>query len=274
MPTQGQPDRPLSSSAPRPPPHPHQDILLAKLRPGQTIQLEAHCTKGTGKEHAKWSPVATAWYRLHPEVVLLKVGGWVSPLVSFLRCVSRMVGPLLAAGARHAADTSDITPPCLMRPAASPGMWCCRCVGIYIDHHVYHVYVFCTLLLQRHAMRVGLLLVVLLCAQPIPAASDMGVELVAECGELFVEGPGGNLQVAEGGARGHEMVLEKVRRGGAGQRGAQPPAYLRMESRRGGGGQGGKRGAWHWPGSTGGRVRMPVASARSAPHSSVCGFGT
>jgi DNA-directed RNA polymerases I and III subunit RPAC1 len=39
----------------------------------QAIQLEAHCTKGTGKEHAKWSPVATAWYRLLPEVVLLEV---------------------------------------------------------------------------------------------------------------------------------------------------------------------------------------------------------
>eukprot|EP00798_Chlamydomonas_sp_ICE-L_P008646 gene8646-34096_t len=44
------------------------DILLAKLRPGQCIQLEAHCTKGVGKDHAKWSPVATAWYRLHPEL--------------------------------------------------------------------------------------------------------------------------------------------------------------------------------------------------------------
>lgn len=39
----------------------------------QTIQLEVHCVKGIGKEHAKWSPVSTAWYRLHPEVVLLKV---------------------------------------------------------------------------------------------------------------------------------------------------------------------------------------------------------
>lgn len=28
--------------------------------------------KGVGREHAKWSPVATAWYRLHPEVVLLQ----------------------------------------------------------------------------------------------------------------------------------------------------------------------------------------------------------
>lgn len=29
------------------------------------------CT-GVGEEHAKWSPVATAWYRFMPEVVLLQ----------------------------------------------------------------------------------------------------------------------------------------------------------------------------------------------------------
>lgn len=39
----------------------HKDILLAKMRPGQAVCLEAHCMKGTGAEHAKWSPVATAW---------------------------------------------------------------------------------------------------------------------------------------------------------------------------------------------------------------------
>ncbi|MEW5303452.1 MAG: hypothetical protein WDW38_001777 [Sanguina aurantia] len=50
----------------------HADILLAKLRPGQSIQLEAHCIRGTGHEHAKWSPVATAWFRLHPEIILKK----------------------------------------------------------------------------------------------------------------------------------------------------------------------------------------------------------
>lgn len=108
----------------------HDDILLAKLRPGQVggcgalvtplqaiqleglaascgtiataamsmhpccriptptpltaqaIQLEAHCVKGTAKDHAKFSPVATAWYKLLPEVVLLKVGGatWCLPV--------------------------------------------------------------------------------------------------------------------------------------------------------------------------------------------------
>jgi hypothetical protein len=34
----------------------------------QTIELEAHAVKGIGKVHAKWSPVATAWYRMLPEV--------------------------------------------------------------------------------------------------------------------------------------------------------------------------------------------------------------
>ena len=46
------------------------DILVAKLAPGQTISLEAHAVKGTGKTHAKWSPVSTAWYRLAPRIAL------------------------------------------------------------------------------------------------------------------------------------------------------------------------------------------------------------
>jgi DNA-directed RNA polymerase I and III subunit RPAC1 len=50
----------------------YPDIVLAKLRPGQAIELEAHAVKGIGKTHAKWSPVATAKYRMLPEVVLLE----------------------------------------------------------------------------------------------------------------------------------------------------------------------------------------------------------
>jgi DNA-directed RNA polymerase I and III subunit RPAC1 len=35
-----------------------------------------HCQKGIGKEHAKWSPVATASYRLLPEIsILSKIKG-------------------------------------------------------------------------------------------------------------------------------------------------------------------------------------------------------
>jgi DNA-directed RNA polymerases I and III subunit RPAC1 len=47
-------------------------ILIAKLRPGQEIHLRAHCVKGVGADHAKFSPVATASYRLMPRIDILK----------------------------------------------------------------------------------------------------------------------------------------------------------------------------------------------------------
>ncbi|XP_045819431.1 DNA-directed RNA polymerases I and III subunit RPAC1-like isoform X2 [Trifolium pratense] len=58
--------------AKNPPAPKNLDIILAKLGPGQEIELEAHAVKGIGKTHAKWSPVATAWYRMLPEVVLME----------------------------------------------------------------------------------------------------------------------------------------------------------------------------------------------------------
>ncbi|KAJ3815591.1 DNA-directed RNA polymerase [Lentinula aff. lateritia] len=48
------------------------DIVLAKLRPGQAVEMVLHARKGVGKDHAKWSPVATASYRLHPNIVITK----------------------------------------------------------------------------------------------------------------------------------------------------------------------------------------------------------
>ncbi|ODV58787.1 DNA-directed RNA polymerase core subunit RPC40 [Ascoidea rubescens DSM 1968] len=48
------------------------DILIAKLRPGQEISLRAHCILGIGSDHAKFSPVATASYRLLPVIKILK----------------------------------------------------------------------------------------------------------------------------------------------------------------------------------------------------------
>lgn len=50
----------------------HDDILIAKLRPGQAIELEAHGRRGIGKDHAKYSPVATASYRLMPKIDILE----------------------------------------------------------------------------------------------------------------------------------------------------------------------------------------------------------
>ncbi|KAL8647575.1 MAG: hypothetical protein Q9210_005478 [Variospora velana] len=48
----------------------HPDILLAKMRPGQCINMEMHCIKGIGADHAKFSPVATASYRLLPSITI------------------------------------------------------------------------------------------------------------------------------------------------------------------------------------------------------------
>ncbi|KAH7888106.1 DNA-directed RNA polymerase [Phlebopus sp. FC_14] len=53
-----------------PPTPANPNIVLAKLRPGQEIDAELHAIKGVGKDHAKFSPVATASYRLLPEIIL------------------------------------------------------------------------------------------------------------------------------------------------------------------------------------------------------------
>jgi len=50
----------------------HSDILLAKLKPGQRIKVEGWCRKGVGKDHAKYSPVSTASYRLLPSVEIVE----------------------------------------------------------------------------------------------------------------------------------------------------------------------------------------------------------
>jgi DNA-directed RNA polymerase I and III subunit RPAC1 len=49
-----------------------RDILILKLNPGQKIHCECHCQLGKGSVHAKFSPVATAFYRIFPKVKILK----------------------------------------------------------------------------------------------------------------------------------------------------------------------------------------------------------
>ena len=48
------------------------EVLIAKLRPGQCIDVDMHAIKGIGSDHAKFSPVATASYRLLPTITILK----------------------------------------------------------------------------------------------------------------------------------------------------------------------------------------------------------
>ncbi|KAE8268202.1 hypothetical protein A4X09_0g4144 [Tilletia walkeri] len=62
------------------------DILLAKLRPGQALNLELHCEKGIGKDHAKFSPVAPASYRLLPKITILPPGIPAELVPKFQKC--------------------------------------------------------------------------------------------------------------------------------------------------------------------------------------------
>lgn len=49
-----------------------KDILINKMRPGHEMDLKLIAVKGIGKDHAKFSPVATAFYRLLPDIKLTR----------------------------------------------------------------------------------------------------------------------------------------------------------------------------------------------------------
>lgn len=49
-----------------------EDILISMMRPGQEMDIMLHAVKGIGSDHAKFSPVATASYRLMPEIKILQ----------------------------------------------------------------------------------------------------------------------------------------------------------------------------------------------------------
>lgn len=48
------------------------DILIAELKPQQRIKCKLYCCKGIGQDHAKFSPVCTAAYRLMPKITIKK----------------------------------------------------------------------------------------------------------------------------------------------------------------------------------------------------------
>jgi DNA-directed RNA polymerase alpha subunit len=55
-----------------------ENILLAKLKPGQELDLRLFCVKGIGKDHAKFSPVGKY------SMVLLQGSALVSDKAEFL----------------------------------------------------------------------------------------------------------------------------------------------------------------------------------------------
>ncbi|KAH7123963.1 DNA-directed RNA polymerase-like proteines I and III subunit RPAC1 [Dendryphion nanum] len=65
-------------------------ILIAKMRPGQEIELMMHAFKGIGQDHAKFSPVGTASYRLLPTIDIIEpiLGG---DAKKFIRCFPQHV---------------------------------------------------------------------------------------------------------------------------------------------------------------------------------------
>lgn len=85
----------------------HENILVAKLRPGQQIELEAHATKGIGQDHAKFSPVATASYRLLPTIDIIRpITG--ADAKKFARCFPMGVIKLEAVSAEDARNDPEL----------------------------------------------------------------------------------------------------------------------------------------------------------------------
>ncbi|KAI9176111.1 DNA-directed RNA polymerase core subunit rpc40 [Blastocladiella emersonii ATCC 22665] len=48
------------------------DIVITKLNEGESLTVVLHARKGIGRDHAKFSPVGTASYRILPEIHLLR----------------------------------------------------------------------------------------------------------------------------------------------------------------------------------------------------------
>ncbi|EAZ63565.2 RNA polymerase III (C) subunit [Scheffersomyces stipitis CBS 6054] len=84
------------------------DILIAKLRPGQEISLRAHCILGVGCDHAKFSPVSTASYRLMPVIDIVEpIRG--DSAVRFQKCFPSGVIGINADGEAYVKDARKDT---------------------------------------------------------------------------------------------------------------------------------------------------------------------
>lgn len=81
----------------------HDKILISKMRPGHELDIKLLAVKGVGKDHAKFSPVSTATYRLLPEITLKRpVTGEDAKLLQ--TCFSPGVIGIDGSGRAHVKD--------------------------------------------------------------------------------------------------------------------------------------------------------------------------
>lgn len=84
------------------------DILLAKLRPGQEISLRVHCILGVGADHAKFSPVCTASYRLMPHIQITQpITG--TDAKKFVKCFPKGVADINEQGEAYVKNARKDT---------------------------------------------------------------------------------------------------------------------------------------------------------------------
>ncbi|XP_050294154.1 DNA-directed RNA polymerases I and III subunit RPAC1 [Anthonomus grandis grandis] len=84
----------------------HPDILIAKMRPGHELDIKLFAVKSNGKDHAKFSPVATAFYRLLPDIRIVKpVEG--EAALRLQKCFSQGVISIKKDGDRRYAVVND-----------------------------------------------------------------------------------------------------------------------------------------------------------------------
>lgn len=140
---------------------------------------------GQGREHAKWSPVATAWYKLLPEVDMIRV--CLPHLPAFLSCALLHVSAYnkawadLASASKEAVEVQNV----VWAHAVLVG----DCVACLLSHKCAEG---CVLHVQ-------------------PMTGERADELSQECpGLIEVVGKGKRREAKVTSARQHPKLLEKV----------------------------------------------------------------
>ncbi|KAJ8462621.1 hypothetical protein ONZ45_g17869 [Pleurotus djamor] len=123
----------------QPPAPTNPNIVLAKLRPGQSVNMDLHAVKGVGKDHAKFSPVATASYRILPSITLNPQKPVpTSSALKFQRCFAP--GVIHVDPATKAVSVADPRKDTVSREVLRhPEFHDCVSLGRVRDHFIFNV---------------------------------------------------------------------------------------------------------------------------------------